>query len=212
MAKNMLPMKPGSGLARKLIGAIITVALLVLVVRYPADIAGWVTGIVVNGSPTQTMMADRAGARSQFAQLALACAVLLVLVLLSGELAYLPRCVLAAIVFTIAVSMIDGKTLRDIRRESPGEYYLAIATAATVVTLGVEQGILLAIALSLFRHVRHSYRPHTMMFLPDPNGRWEPGPATPPAKSPSPGSSSTNSGRICSTRISTASATRCVRW
>jgi sulfate permease, SulP family len=134
---------------------------------------------VVNGSPTQTMMADRAGARSELAQLALAGAVLLVLVLLSGELAYLPRCVLAAIVFTIAVSMIDVKTLRDIQRESPGEYYLAIATAATVVTLGVERGILLAIALSLFRHVRHSYRPHTMMFVPDPSGRWEPEPATP---------------------------------
>ena len=134
---------------------------------------------VVNGSPTQTAMADRVGARSQIAQLALAGAVLLVLVLLSGELAYLPRCVLAAIVFTIAVGMIDGRTLRDIRRESPGEYHLAITTAATVVTLGVEQGILLAIALSLFRHVRHSYRPHTMMFVPDATGRWVPGPATP---------------------------------
>jgi SulP family sulfate permease len=145
-----------------------------------ANAAAAVSGtFVVNGSPTQTMMADRAGARSQIAQLALAGTVLLVLVLLSGELAYLPRCVLAAIVFTIAVSMIDVKTLRDIRRESPGEYYLAIATAATVVTLGVERGILLAIALSLFRHVRHSYRPHTMMFVPDPSGRWEPGPATP---------------------------------
>ena len=47
------------------------------------------------------------------------------------------------------------------------------------MALGVEQGILLAIALSLFRHVRHSYRPHTMMFVPDPTGRWVPGPATP---------------------------------
>jgi sulfate permease, SulP family len=134
---------------------------------------------VVNGSPTQTAMADRVGARSQIAQLALAGAVLLILVQLSGELTYLPRCVLAAIVFTIAVSMIDGKTLRDIRRESPGEYHLAIATAATVVGLGVEQGILLAIALSLFRHVSHSYHPHTMMFVPDATGRWVPGPATP---------------------------------
>jgi hypothetical protein len=42
MAKNILPMKPRSGLVGKLIGAIITVALLVLIVRYPADMAGWV--------------------------------------------------------------------------------------------------------------------------------------------------------------------------
>jgi SulP family sulfate permease len=82
-------------------------------------------------------------------------------------------------VFTIAVGMIDLRRLRGIRRESPGEYYLAIATAATVVALGVEEGILLAIALSLFRHVRHSYRPHTMILAPDATGRWIPIPATP---------------------------------
>jgi len=134
---------------------------------------------VVNGSPTQTAMGDRVGARSQIAQLAVAAAVLVVLSLLGGELAFLPRCVLASIVFTIAVGMIDTRTLRDMRRESPGEFSLAIATAVTVVALGVEQGILLAIALSLFRHVNHSYRPHTLMFVPDPTGRWLPVPAVP---------------------------------
>src|SRR5262249_38625501 len=35
-----------------------------------------------------------------------------------------------------------------------------------------ERGILLAIALSLFRHVRHSYRPQTTMLVPDASGRW----------------------------------------
>jgi sulfate permease, SulP family len=145
-----------------------------------ANAAAAVSGtFVVNGSPTQTAIADHVGARSQIAQLVLAGAVLLVLLLLSGELEYLPRCVLAAIVFTIAVGMIDVTSLRDIRRESPGEFYLAITTAVTVVAIGVEQGILLAIALSLFRHVRHSYRPHTVMFVPDATGRWVPGPTTP---------------------------------
>jgi sulfate permease, SulP family len=134
---------------------------------------------VVNGSPTQTAIADHVGAGSQVAQLALAGAVLLVLLLFSGELQYLPRCVLAAIVFTIAIGMIAVTDLREIRRESPGEFYLAMITAATVVAIGVEQGILLAIALSLFRHVNHSYRPHTTMFEPDATGRWVPGPATP---------------------------------
>jgi high affinity sulfate transporter 1 len=134
---------------------------------------------VVNGSPTQTAMAEHVGAKSQVAQLVLSGAVLLVLLFLSGQLQYLPRCVLAAIVFTIAVGMIDAKALSGIRRESPGEFYLALITAATVVGVGVEQGILLAMALSLFRHVRHSYRPHTMMFEPDADGRWAPAPATP---------------------------------
>ena len=134
---------------------------------------------VVNGSPTQTAMADRAGARSQFAQLVFAGIVLIVLLALTGPLQYLPLCVLAGIVFTIAVGMIDVTSLQDIRRESPGEFYLAVATAAAVVAIGVEQGILLAIALSLFRHVRHSYRPHTTILVPDASGRWTATPVTP---------------------------------
>jgi len=46
--------------------------------------------------------------------------------------------------------------------------------------VGVEHGILLAVALSLLRHVRHSYRPHTMVLEPSAaNGKWQPVPATP---------------------------------
>jgi sulfate permease, SulP family len=137
---------------------------------------------VVNGSPTQTAMADRAGARSQLAQLVFAGIVLVVLLALTGPLQYLPRCVLAAVVFTIAIGMIDTPGLRDIRRESAGEFYLAVGTAAVVVTIGVEEGILLAIVLSLLRHVRHSYRPHTMVLAPTAAGEWMLVPATPGAQ------------------------------
>ncbi len=145
-----------------------------------ANAAAGISGtFVVNGSPTQTATADRVGARSQIAQLVAAGAVALVLLLLTGPLERLPRCVLAAIVFAIGAGMIDLARLRDIRRESPGEFQLSLATATTVVAVGVEQGILLAIALSLFRHVRHSYRPHAMMLAPDATGLWTSIPATP---------------------------------
>jgi sulfate permease, SulP family len=138
-----------------------------------ANAAAAVSGaFVVNGSPTQAAMADRAGARSQLAQLVFAGIVLLVLLVLTGPLQYLPRSVLAAIVFTIAVGMIDVAGLRDIRRESRGEFLLALTTAAVVVTVGVEEGIVLAIVLSLLRHVRHSYRPHTVVLAPDVAGQW----------------------------------------
>jgi hypothetical protein len=78
-----------------------------------ANAATGVSGaFVVNGSPTQTAMADSAGARSQVAQLVFAGVVLLVLLFLTGPLQYLPRCVLASIVFTVAV----GKQARSRRR------------------------------------------------------------------------------------------------
>jgi sulfate permease, SulP family len=138
---------------------------------------------VVNGSPTQTAMADAAGARSQIANLSFAAVTLLVLLFLTGPLQYLPRSVLAALVFTIAVHMVDVRGLRAIRRESPGEYGLALLTALAVVTIGVESGILLAIGLSLLRHVRHSWRPHTGVLVRDANGEWGSTPCRPGALS-----------------------------
>jgi SulP family sulfate permease len=137
---------------------------------------------VVNGSPTQTAMVESSGGRSQFAHLSTAAVVAFVLLFLTGPLHYLPRCVLAAIVFTIAVGLVDVRGLRDIRAESPGEFGLALITAAVVVSVGVEQGILLAIVLSLLRHVRHSYRPH-MAVLVEEGGHWRPTPAVPGALS-----------------------------
>ena len=127
---------------------------------------------VVNGSPTQTATAEAAGARSQVAQLTFAAVTLVVLLLLTPALQFLPRCVLAALVFAIALHMIDLRALADMRRESPGEFRLALLTAAAVVGLGVELGILLAMGLSLLRHVRHSYEPHTGVLVRDAHGEW----------------------------------------
>ncbi len=134
---------------------------------------------VVNGSPTQTAIGERAGATSQIAQLTTATVVVVILLFMTAPLQYLPRCVLAGIVFTIAVGLVDVAALRDILAESPGEFILAMVTAAAVAILGIEQGILLAVGLSLLRHVRHSYLPHTMVLAPDATGPWVPVPAQP---------------------------------
>jgi len=136
---------------------------------------------VVDGSPTQTAMVECSGGQSQLAQVATAIAVALVLLFLTKPLQYLPRCVLGAIVFFIALRLIDMRGLREIRRESPGEYALAVFTAAVVVLVGVEQGILLAMVLSLLRIVRHSYRPHTGVFVVKQHDAWELVPPVPGA-------------------------------
>ena len=136
---------------------------------------------VVDGSPTQTAMVESSGGQSQLAQVATAITVAFVLLFLTKPLQYLPRCVLGAIVFFIAVRLIDVRGLREIRRESPGEYALAVFTAAVVVLVGVEQGILLAMVLSLLRIVRHSYRPHTGVFVVNEGDIWQVIPAAPGA-------------------------------
>jgi sulfate permease, SulP family len=137
---------------------------------------------VVNGSPTQTSMVERSGGSSQLAHLVTAGTVGLVLLFLTGPLQYLPRCTLGAIVFTIAIGLVDLHGLRDIQRESPRECLLALVTATVVVGIGVGAGIVLAMVLSLLHHVRHSYQPHTAVLVDD-EGHWRPIPALPGAQS-----------------------------
>jgi MFS superfamily sulfate permease-like transporter len=52
---------------------------------------------------------------------------------------------------------------------------------AVVVLVGVEQGIVLAMVLSLMRIVRHSYRPHTAVLVQGEAGLWQLIPAVPGA-------------------------------
>jgi len=137
---------------------------------------------VVNGSLTQTAMAESNGARSQAAHLTTALTVALVLLFFTRLIAYLPKCVLGAIVFLVAIRMVHIKLLWSIRRESPGEYWLAVFTAAVVPALGVEPGIVLAMVLSLLRIVAHSYHPHSAVLIEGPGGLWQLTPAVPGAE------------------------------
>ena len=84
-----------------------------------------------------------------------------VLLFLTGPLQYLPTCVLGVLVFLVALRLINFKELHEIRGESPQEYALAVMTAVVVVLVGVEEGIVLAMLVSLARVVRHDYHPHS---------------------------------------------------
>jgi MFS superfamily sulfate permease-like transporter len=136
-------------------------------------LAAFTGTFVVNGSLTQTGVVEGAGSSGQFAQISMAVVVGVVLLFFTKPLEYLPRCVLGAIVFIVAIRLLKFKELRDIRRESPGEFWLAAATAAVVVVVGVEQGIVLAMVMSLLRIVQHSYHPHTAVLVEGPGGLFQ---------------------------------------
>ena len=81
-----------------------------------ANIAAAFSGtFVVNGSPTKAQIVDQAGGRSQLTQLSASAVILVVLVLLTGPLAYLPDAALASVVFLIVIQLIDVKEMRRIR-------------------------------------------------------------------------------------------------
>ena len=136
-----------------------------------ANLAAGITGtFVVNGSPTKTEMVDSAGGKTQIAQLTAAAIVVVVLLFLTGPLSYMPNAVLAAVVFLIGLRLIDYKGMADIYRLRKGEFAVAAITALTVVVIGVEQGILLAIALSIVVHIYHSYHPYDTLIRRDDDG------------------------------------------
>ncbi len=132
-------------------------------------LAGLSGTFVVNGSPTKTEMVDGAGGRSQLAQITTGVIVLIVLLFLTSPLQYMPKAVLASVVFVIGVQLVDVKGMRAILRVRTDEFVVAVLTAATVVLLGVEQGIVLAIVASIISHLRRSYRTATAVMVPDPD-------------------------------------------
>ena len=133
--------------------------------------AGLSSTFVVNGSPTKTEMVDEAKSRTQVAQLTTALVVAFVLLFLTKPLQYLPNAVLAAVVFLIGLKLINLVDMRRIRGLAPGEFWVALITAAVVVAVGVEQGIILAIILSIVLHVRRHYSPHDAVLTWDGQGK-----------------------------------------
>ena len=150
-----------------------------------ASIAAGLSGTFpINGSPTKTQMVDGAGGRSQVAQITTGVIVAVVLLFLTVPLQYMPKAVLSTVVFLIGIELIDIAGMRRILRLRLDEFVVAALTGLTVVFVGVEQGIVLAIVASLIDHLRRSYRPPTAVIEPtgedDPNRRdWRSVPTDP---------------------------------
>jgi sulfate permease, SulP family len=115
-------------------------------------------------------MVDSAGGRSQLAQLTTAAIVLVVLLFFTKPLQYMPNAVLASVVFLIGVELVDIPGMMGIARARLDEFVIAAATALTVVVVGVEQAVVLAIIMSIIDHLRRSYHPNDTVLVANPPG------------------------------------------
>ncbi|GAA1962708.1 SulP family inorganic anion transporter [Microbacterium deminutum] len=136
-----------------------------------ANFAAGLTGtFVVNGSPTKTEILDEQRGRSQMANIAMSVVVLIVVLFLTRFLTNMPVAVLAAIVFMIGLGLVDFKGLNRIRAARVSEFVIACFTAIVVFSWGVEQGIILAIMLSIVELVRRAYSPKDFLVGVDKAG------------------------------------------
>ena len=85
------------------------------------SVGGRVSGtFVVNGSPTKTQMVDGAGGRSQVAQVTTGVIVAIVLLFLTAPIQYMPKAVLASVVFLIGIELVDIAGMRKVLRAAAG--------------------------------------------------------------------------------------------
>ena len=122
--------------------------------------AGLTQSFPMGNSNSRTAVNEEMGVRTQVAGVVSAVAVAVVLLFLTGWVEALPAAVLGAVIVYAAVGLVSLDDWRAVRIANPGDFVIGVAATAGVVILGVLQGILLAVGLSILHVVRRSARPH----------------------------------------------------
>ncbi|WP_435112214.1 SulP family inorganic anion transporter [Nocardiopsis synnemataformans] len=134
--------------------------------------SGLSSGMVVNGSLSKTAVNAAAGSRSQLSGLTAAVYTVLTLLFLTGLFEKLPEAVLAAVVVTAVIELVDVRAIRDLYRvATPGlraaygaaaraDFLGAVAAMFGVLLLGTLQGLLVGVGLSLLLLLYRASRPN----------------------------------------------------
>lgn len=117
-------------------------------------------GYPVAGGLSQSAVNEKAGARTPVALVFASFTLAVSLLFLTGFLQNLPKAVLAAIVFTAVLGLVDIRTLSRMWRISKPDFYAATIALAAVLLLGILQGILLAAAASVLILLARASQPH----------------------------------------------------
>jgi len=122
--------------------------------------AGLLTGFPAATSGSRTAVADQMGGKTQWVGLIAAALTIVFLLFFTPLLAPLPTVTLGAIIIVASLGLLDVAAFRFLRRVRPSEFWLAVVTAFGVLTVGILQGILVAVMLSLINIIHHISRPH----------------------------------------------------
>lgn len=117
-------------------------------------------GYPVTGGFSRTAVNAQAGARTPLAGLITAVAVAASLLLLTPLFFYLPKAVLAAIILTAVLGLVDVAEARHLWSSSKPDFALMALTFAATLVLGIEQGIGLGVAASLVWFVLSNSKPN----------------------------------------------------
>jgi high affinity sulfate transporter 1 len=117
-------------------------------------------GITTSASAARTAVAESVDSRSQVAGLTAAALMVLVLLFFTGPLRNVPIPALAAVVIGAVLRLIEVESLRTLWRVRRAEFAIAAAAFLGVALVGVLEGVVVAMGLSLLDFVGRTSRPH----------------------------------------------------
>jgi SulP family sulfate permease len=129
--------------------------------------AAFVQGFPVGVSQSRTVVDNDAGGKTQLAGVVAVVLIVLFLLYFTALLEPLPSVALGAIVTVAALGLIEVGPLRVLARVDRTEFGIALVALVGVLALGILQGILVAVALSLLMLLARISRPHDAVLVHD---------------------------------------------
>jgi SulP family sulfate permease len=133
--------------------------------------AGVFQGMIVTGAITRSSIVDATGARTQLSGAVSALVIVPLLVLWPDVFEWIPTAVLAAIVVVAVVGFVKVVEGRRLWRVARADFWLMLLAFATTMALGLEVGVLVAVAASVAMIVYRVTRPRIPELGREPSTR-----------------------------------------
>ncbi|MCB0580551.1 MAG: solute carrier family 26 protein [Phaeodactylibacter sp.] len=114
----------------------------------------------VTGGFSRTAVNDQAGAKTGLAAIISAVLIALTLLFLTGLFYYLPNAILASVIMVAVFGLIDVKEAVHLWHADRSDFWMLIATFIGTLALGIEQGILIGVVLSIAIIIFRTTMPH----------------------------------------------------
>jgi len=112
------------------------------------------------GGFSRTAVNDQAGAKTGVAALVTALSVAIILMFFTHWFYFLPKAVLASIIITAVINLVDFKFAIRLYKKRKDEFVILVITFLATLFLGITEGILLGILISLLLLVYRASMPH----------------------------------------------------
>ena len=112
------------------------------------------------GGFSRTAVNDQSGAKTGMAAIISAALIALTLLFLTPLFYYLPKAILASVIMVAVFGLIDFKETIYLWKADRADFWMLVSTFAGTLILGIEEGILIGVVLSLAMLIYRTTTPH----------------------------------------------------